>query len=763
MSQCSSIPIRLLVAVASATTLCSLPCMAQATAAVSDWSVSSELAAVQPAPMNGLVQAQNPPSFTWSRYPTGPASYTLEIQRGTDPAITYVSDRNWFLPSKKLLAGNYRWHVRPTNMPTGWSPYRTFTIDSTAVTFEVPENDTLSATVLAHGRSRSLPAAFSVYSAWTPAMIAERGATYKRLVDDVVGHTPAKALSDADWPLLTTVSSPALDAQNTDIRNRINLIGHQAQAAALLYRLSGNKIYLTEALTRGDQLAALSPNGATSYVYQDQATREIALALAKTVDLLPSAQDLSAPRRAAWLNIVNIRTAAIFADLSGSNGRLDQYPYDSHGSTALGFVAEIAALTLGDIPAAQTWFNYTVRDFFSSTSVWSGPEGGFSNGTGYGAVSIDYFMETWGTLAQATGVNMFQKPWANGFLNFFAEFIPPGAKTHIFGDGHESAPDTNFLKAYASRLSTPAAKWYYNNLVGNEDDLTMLAAPSPLPVNAVANAVPPANFAAFPGIGWVAIHSNLGDMTNRSSLFFKSSPYGGYNHSHADQNGILLNSGNVPLLVEAGYYDSYGSTLWFNWYRATKSHNAITYDGGAGIDPTGNDINLARRGSISAFKPATASANYDYAEGDASAAYAGVLTTALRKIWYPRNGQNVYVILDTLAAPAAHVFEWNMHALVPIATNADGSVRIVNGNQTVCIRSLTPTAKFTPLIYPYVRPGVPEYHGAFKQPSSKKAEFLMLLDVGCKNPSVSLVTNSTSRSLTVGGQLMTLPDRKSVV
>jgi len=757
MSHRSLVPVRLLVAAAVASCV-GLHCQAQATTTVSDWSLSSDLAVVSPAPTDGVVQAQNPPSFTWARHPTTPASYTIELQRGTDAVITYTTNRNWYLPSKKLAAGSYRWHVRPTNLPTAWSPYRTFTIDATSVVFEVPENDALSATVLAHPRPRSLPPVFPLYKDWTPAMIAERGATYKRLVDDVVGHMPVKSLSDADWPLLTTVASVAENAQNGDIRNRVDVVSHQAQAAALLYRLTGTVSYLNEALARGDQMAALSPVGPTSYVYQDQADREIALSLAKTIDLLPSATDLSAARRAAWLKVVNVRTDAIYQDLASSNGRLDQYPYDSHGANALEYLAEIAALTLGDLPAAQTWFNFSVRDFFSSTSVWSGSEGGFSNGTGYGLVEIAYYMESFTSLAQSTGVNMFTKPWATGFLNFFAEFTPPGAKTHVFGDGHESAPDTNFLKAFASRLPTPAAKWYYNNLTGTEDGVTLLVSPSPLPVNATPTAMPPPNFLVLPGIGWVAMHSNLGDMTNRTSLYFKSSPYGGYNHSHADQNGILLNSANVPLLIEAGYYDYYSSPLWFSWYHATKSHNSITYDNGIGIDTSGNTINMSRRGAITAFQPATASSNYDYTEGDASVAYDGMLSTALRKIWYPRNGQNVYVVLDTLASPVAHSFEWNMHALVPLATNADGSIRIVNGTQSVCIRSLTPTAKFTPLTYPaYVRPGVAEYHGAFKLPSAKKAEFLTLLDVGCKNPAVSLVTNSSSRLLNVGGQVMTLP------
>jgi hypothetical protein len=525
------------------------------------------------------------------------------------------------------------------------------------------------------------------------------------------------------------------------------------EAAALLYRLKqGEAIapaYLNEAIKRGDELAALSPTGPTSYANQDQATRTISLSLSKALDMLWN--NLDSTRKATWQASIARRTTDIYNDLSGSNGRMDQYPYDAHGGNTLGFLALIAALNLGDVPAAQTWFDFAVRTYVHQVYTWSGPEGGYANGTAYGQAAADFSVQIWDPLSQALGVSIYRKPWSDGFLRFMAHFVPPGTPNHVFGDGHEDVPNTYLLKAFASRFNTPAAKWYYSSMTGVEDPLTLLQAPSPLPVNTVATAVPPPNGAFYPSVGWAAMHSSLAD-TKRTSLYFKSSPYGSYNHSHGDQNSIVLNSGGKRLLIEAGYYDWYGSPLWSSWYRATKSHNAVTYDNGVGQRIEGNTVNLGRNGKITGFSTTSA---MDYVEGDATPAFEGALSLNRRKVWYFRS-QDAAVVMDTLTAPVAHAWEWNFHAAVAITVNADGTATIVNGDRSLCVRSITPGTTLVKRDGPAPRTGIEE-HAAFTRPAALKGEFVVLLDVGCKKPAVKLTTGTTSRVLTVGSQTITLP------
>jgi hypothetical protein len=626
-------------------------------------------------------------------------------------------------------------------------------IDASSAIFEVPKAAFLRANILKRARPHGLAVNFPTIGAWSTQMKAERNIALARLSNDVLHIADTEPpIVDTKWSLNTIGQLSAVaDSQNADIRTHVNIVGRQLEAASLLYRLSADRRFLDEALIRGDQLAKLSPYGPTSHAAQDQANRRIALSLIKAIDFL--APHIVESRRASWLNSITKRTNDIYQDLSGNNGRLDQYPFDSHGGTNLGFLALISTLALGDIPAAVDWFDFSFRAYANSIYAWSGPEGGFANGTAYAQYTADYALQIWQPMREATGVNLFDKPWAKGFLQYFMQFLPPNTPSHVFGDQHETVPDTRLLKAYAARFSSPSAAWYVKNLNGDEDPLSLLQASFPLPVaSAEASQRSPHSSGLFPSIGWVAMHSDIADRA-RTSLYVKSSPYGSFNHSHGDQNSLVLVSGGRKLLIETGWYDWYNSPLWNDWYRQSKAHNAITFDGGQGQRVDGYSETMARNGKINTF---SSTSILDYVEGDATLAYGGALTLAKRQTWYLR-GQDTVLIHDILQAPLAHSFEWNLHAPVPISL-AGGQLRIENSKASVCIRSLgaTPTT-YKSLSGPAPKIGSFEAHGAYVTSPVTSAEFLILLDVGCKNPAVSVTTTKGGQRVFIGNKIIDIP------
>jgi hypothetical protein len=716
-----------------------------------DWAQSADVLVVRPSPGLNQVQAQNPPGFTWARHPAGPARYEIEITLQGAAPITAIVDRNWYLPTKVMANGNYSWRGRPRGS-TDWSAARPFIIATRSTVFEVPDNVTLRSRIMQRGHPRSLPPSFVPMSKWSAARMLALEPYTSRMSNEVKLQIKAlPELSDALWPMATSGTvTAATNTQQTDVRNRINEASRELQAAAVMWRLKGEQIYLTEALRKGDQLAALDPNGPTSFANQDQATREIAVALAKGADVL--AGDLDPARRAAWMASVTARVNVMYANLAGDNGRLDQFPFDSHGTTELVFLVLISSLTLGDIPDAQKWFDFSFRAYANNPSPWSGPEGGYANGTAYAEYTAGYLVSLWDPLSQATGVNFYGKPWAVGFLDFATEFTPPGTRTHVFGDGSGTRPDPRVFHAFASRLWSPRAAWYVKNLGGTEDTLTLLQAPYPLPVASTIYLSPPSNSAYYPSIGWVAMHSDLGS-TGRTSVFFKSSPYGSFNHSHGDQNAFLLSVAGQPLIIKAGWYDWYGSPNWLSWYRQSRSANALTFDGGKGQLVDGYRETLQHNGKIAAF---SAQPTYDYAEGDATPSYGTQLSMAKRQLWYLRT-VNAVLIRDRLAAAVPHVFEFNLHAPTAILAEDASNVKIAINGQSVCVRSLG-AGTWSSWIGPAPKPGTVEDHGAFKLPNDGKApaEFLMLLDVGCKRPVVDIATSGGVRTVTVGGQSVTL-------
>jgi hypothetical protein len=729
--------------------LTSLSCSFSARA---DWAQSADPLVVQPAPANGQVQAQNPPSFAWARFPSGPASYDIQISQVGGASTTVTTDRNWYLPTKALALGTYTWRVRPSN--TGnWSDPRSFSVTSKSTVFEVPDNATLRARISAKPRPRSLPASTTPFSTWNTAKKTELEPYLSRLSNEVktqMGLLPN--LSDARWPI--SISAPLtaqMSSQQTDVRNKINEATRQLEAAALLWRIKQDPIFLTEAIKRGDQLASLTPTGPTSYANQDQATRQIALSLIKAIDMLPG--DLDAPRRNRWLDIVRARTNEMFGNLAGDSGRLDEYPFDSHGNTLMIFMSLISALSLDDIPDAKKWFDFCFRAYVNDPSPWSGPEGGYANGTAYAEYAAGYMVALWDPIKQATGVDMYAKPWSLGFLDFAMMLTPPGSKVHAFGDGAETKPDPRVFHAFAQRMVNPRANWYAANLPGIEDGLAVLQAPYPMPIVGNGLKTPPSNEAYYPSIGWVAVHSNIGDP-NRTSLYFKSSPYGSFNHSHGDQNSLLLSVAGQPLLMKAGWYDWYGSPYWTDWYHQTKSQNAVTFDGGKGQLVDGYREQLQRNGRITGF---SVTGDYDYAEGDATPSYGGQLTMAKRQTWYLKT-QNAVLVRDKLSAVVPHTYEFNIHAPVAMAVESPSSVKIAVNGQSVCLRDLNGNAPFSTWIGPGAKTNVVEDHGAFylKNDGRSVGEFLILLDVGCKRPAVKVAGSGTARTVTVGSQTVLL-------
>jgi hypothetical protein len=742
--------------------LAALPLIGLCQQASADWVQHPNPLVISVAPENMVTQVANPPVFTWARHASSPASYVVEISTGTTVYKSYTVTRNWLFPPEKLPNGTYNWRVRPSTSATDWSSRRTFSIDANAREFVVPADSVLRARIAAKPRPRSIQNTIPVYANWSTALKAERGAALARLRTEVEWQASRIALPrDSDWPLSTAVVNATTVAQSAAVRQSIYANGRQLQAAALLYRLTGEKQYLTESISRADALAGLSVTGPTSYVNQDQGTRVIALSLAKAVDLLTGGLD--GARRNRYLLNINQRTTAIYQDLAGNNGRMDEYPFDSHGGTNLAYLALIAALTVGEFQNASTWFDFAFRASAASTSVWSGPEGGFGNGTAYAEYTAEILQTIWQPLGIVTDVDMFDKPWSRGFMHFLMQFMPPGSTRHVFGDEHEVAPMMKVPKGFMSRYATPQAAWYFRAVTDEMDSLMMLEAPYPMPVSSISTAVPPANAAIFPGIGWTAMHSNIAG-SDRTSVYFKSSPYGSFNHSHADQNSFVVIKGGRTLLSEAGYSDYFGSPLSESWYRQTRAHNAITYDGGigqatGGYTPVGYTKQKIYGGRITAFSTTPA---VDYVEGDATPTYDGALSTAVRKLWFLRN-QDAVVILDTLEAPVARKFEWNVHTLARITLEADTktvSSTDATGTSRVCVRPILSAPDFylerrtgaTP------RAGTVEDHAAYvSTPPRTKQEFLMLVDVGCKRPYLRLTYSTTSRTLTVGSQSIVLP------
>ena len=212
---------------------------------------------------------------------------------------------------------------------------------------------------------------------------------------------------------------------------------------------------------------------------------------------------------------------------------------------------------------------------------------------------------------------MYNKPFFRNYYNNFIYNLGAGGYTVAeFGDQSTGEADPSWALAAnnnARMNQNRYSRWFLNNCGFGQTGhystyyTRTLSAPNPLS----PSYLPKSHY--FKDIGWVSMLSQM-NITDRAAIYFKSSSYGSHNHSHADQNSFTIARNGKQLAIDSGYYDSYGSSHYSNYYNATYAHNAITHDGGKGQ----STYAMIANGDISYY---LSSDKFDLACGDARNAY----------------------------------------------------------------------------------------------------------------------------------------------
>lgn len=683
--------------------------------ATPDWmtSVPMQVSSVQLRPADCATVEQTPPDISWPDL-SSDANYQVTLTYPDGTARTRTAPQNWINWDEALPAGSYTWQVQVTNSSgTQTSRARRFRVAANAVPFVVPDWTVLFDRAVMKPHPRALPD-----PATAQAMLTQRQAEFALLASKVDGQLGDPVVAEPPF------TSKALITAVTDLESR------RAMEAALAWLVTGKEEHFAEALRRALNLASWDPRGSTSFANVDEVSRLIAGTLALAYDwLFPR---LDAAQKDALLAAILARGTDMYNDvIGGSRARIAVHPYDSHGSHTLIQLAGICVLLAADIPGAWSCVRDTLPLALHWTSPWGGEDGGFGNGTNYAHFANGDSRLAWYTLRWAVGVDIGQKAWGRNYARYLAYFLPPGTPGGAFGDGAELIPIENwarFGKAQALFSPTPLARWYASQLAGEDPTrLELLLAPPADPGPAPLPAGTP-NGALFPSIGWAAMHSDLADPA-RVSVYFKSSFYASYNHSHADQNSFFLNAGGERLAIDSGYYDGYMTPHWWQWYKQTRAHNAITFDGGQGqvVFEEGSQYGP---GAVRRFEHQP---GYDIVTGDATQAYGGALTQAERSLVYLR--PNYVLVYDKLASGIPRQWEWNIHALDPMNVVSDQKISIARNGQSLCVDMLAgPATRFaqTDLFSANPTSGAPQWHGTFSSIDLLgSTEFIALLNVGC--------------------------------
>lgn len=693
-----------------------------------DWMDLRKTDDMAPHPAHNSTTMQTPPDFRWP-YQDNAARYEMQVSSAMGETTSHTSSHNWLSPNSSYPPGEYRWRARALMTDgvelAGWSDWRRFVVADTARTFVLPPAAELNARIAGSPHPRAFPKEGEL-AALEEKFAGVRAKDWIK-IQQRVRRAMGTPLPDEPSGSLDSIQDKQVwAAALQELPNRVRPALTLTVEAALAWRMTGDPAFLAEAKRRALALAKWNPAGVTSWKSQDQMTREFGYVLALSYDWLYP--DLAPDERTALANAAMQRLKDIDVHIDGPAHSLARRPVDSHGWTALSVAAAISSLLAGDVPDADRLAAKFIPWYYNSISPWGGEDGGHANGTAYAVWTFSDTAIVWDILRRTVGLDPAGKPWSRGMVEFLTYMLPPGAPQNVFGDAAEWAPVIQIAKRFLRRVDHPLARWYERQTFGEDgSEIWLLTAPYDA---GSESQLPPGtdNSGYFPSVGMAAMHGDL-SMRNRMSVYFKSSPYGSYNHSHADQNSFVIHAHGKPVLMSSGHYDYYGSPHWSGWYKQTAAHNAITFDGGKGQNINGRDAS----GNVVQFY---ASAGISGITGDAAAAWGGKLQTALRTLIYIR--PDTVLVIDRLKSSQPRRWEWNLHAVEKFRSRGASRISVMEGeSERMCVDMLEPmnTLFSQESGYP-VAPsnGKPAWwHGVFSLPHpSRDAVFIAQLSLDCQ-------------------------------
>src|SRR5438105_230983 len=700
-----------------------------------DWMVSGDALAAAIRPAECASVEQNPPDFGWPDV-SADGAYQVSLTYPDGRTKTLAAAQNWTNWDEVLPAGTYLWQVQLTDSSgTRISRARQFTVSANATPFLVPDGAALLNRVAVASHPRGLPDSTSL-----ALMLGDR----------------QSAVSALQIAVNSQLSSALPGAPTSSVESQVRDESQRTLNSLMAYIYTKQDIYFNDAERRVLNLASWDPRGSTSYATAPQASRFLAWTVALGYDWV--SPRMPKGHKNQVLSMMRIRVGDMYNDIIGPRSRVAKYPRDSEGHQTLVVRAVTSTLLAGDLAEANTWLQGSLPLAINATNPWGTEEGGFANGDAFGTRDVGRLLVPWYILRWSAGVDLSQKAWVRNWSRFIAYLLPPGTPSGVFGDGAERAlgePSARFTKGYRNFAPTALGRWHASQLTG-EDATRIEYLLSPL-ADLASNVFPDGtpNSAVFQSLGQAAMHSNLADPA-RTSIYFKSSPapYGSFDHSHADQNSFVVNAGGQRLAIASGYFDGVGTPHWLQWYKQTRAHNAITFDGGKGQLFLEQDAKMGY-GAITNYG---LNLDQDIVHGDATQAYGGALKEAKRSLVYLR--PNLVLVYDRLASDIPRQWEWNIHALNPMTVVSDQQISIENYGQRLCVAMLAgPTMHFTQTNLFTADPvgSVPQSHGnLYSVNLLGAAEFIALLNVGCTAITASASNTGGVWTVPVGNRIVTV-------
>lgn len=486
-----------------------------------------------------------------------------------------------------------------------------------------------------------------------------------------------------------------------------------AEAAALCWLVTGEEKYFAKAreILLGTSTWHFAPDwksgdvvGATDIAYNDEGHFRLWRKLPLVYDQLRA--KLSPADRATILAHFRERGARSVAWIE-KQGAISKTQRNSVASEVSSHpvrfmpMTGLTALALwDDLPESHEWWAYAYKFYRDQFSPWGGDDGGWAEGSAYWRGTFEHaaFQDT--LLALGDPLAYASPFWKNSPL-FALYNVQPYLHT-TFGDASNAGrfnlePVIADYMEHLARVQKNGALLSYAALCTDTrtrpvdkglEDLArtyptaaeflvrnFIAAAHPFPAPVALSTLPRHRY--FADVGWVSLHSALGQPADDIHVTFKSSQYGSFSHSHADQNAFILNAYGESLAIDSAYREFHNSPHHQGWTRQTISKNDLLIDG------LGQKAqSKAATGKITRYEEKP---RYVWTTGDATVAYQSGQKEKSRVQRVTRDLVFIdsrYVVLrDRVVLATPGKLSWLLHAEHTLTWNAASSTATIIGAQ----------------------------------------------------------------------------------
>jgi hypothetical protein len=737
-------------------------------------------------PRHCEVLKYNPPRFSW-RVPndldaSAGWSFVLKTSGGATVVSKQLSQAS-YRHATALPAGDYEWWVsylsKRLKVGAVVSDVRRFRVPADAEVFLPPDGQAIANAAAAKERPRILPAGRSFPGMRDLVSSGEYADAYRVLL-----YKAERALAD---PLPPEPAMPPATKTNSwkkwreATQQTARFEQQDIEMLGFAWQLTGDARFRESGLARLVNIASWAPGGATSDANHDTANSILALVLGRGFDIYRSA--LTVDQRALIVGSVRARLEQVLPKFEG----LDRNPYDSHVVAQVRRAADALLWTAGEagFPESRAWLATSWDLLLDFVDAWGDIDGGFGNGVAYAWYAQNDLAEILVGIKAVSGFDLARHPWVRNFPDYLMAHTTPVAQHFasagdaVENEGHYAAFSQDASRLYAQLTGSPQLSWYWRQGASAASPNVYLS-----PYHFVAfvmSGTSPAPQAStqhswfFRDAGMVAIHDQPDATATRSTVHFRSSRFGSYSHSFADQNAFALISRGKSLLIPGGYYPWYLSNHHALVGRATRYKNALTFDGGIGqAEPVpaptapGKPMqSMDTRGEVVHFE---SKGPWTAATGDATLAYRGwdksartwtpFLTSAVRTVAYNRS-ERVLLVYDYASSAKARAFELNFNALAPFAATAN-TARVDHEGAAACIRVYGVSGAFAtssgfPVTPEFARPA--QYQARFTATSANALATVTVIREDCRNVPVSVQKSGTSFSVSLAGAAPVTLDR----